>query len=72
MDDDRQFYHYHLKRTPDGRIHAKAGAGWLSPILILVGPSDPALPDHPITKQEFYTLLADLAGRGYLDNLIDF
>ena len=72
MADDRRVFQYHLKRTPDGKIEVREGSGWVSRLLILVGPVKPAIPEYPLTKQEFYALLSELAGQGYQDNLIDF
>ena len=82
MEDSNRFFHYNLKWTPDRKIQIGKGSGsfsdlfkasgWSSRVFILHGPSEPDLPEQPITKQEFYRLLSDLAGRGYTDNLLDF
>jgi hypothetical protein len=67
MDHPQQLFHYHLKRTPDRRIQICEGSGWLSPLFVLAGPRKPDLPVDPITKQEFYALLGELAAQGYMD-----
>jgi hypothetical protein len=72
MSESRQFFHYHLKWTPDRKIQVCKGSGWLSQLFILNGPTEPDMPAHPVTKQEFYAILSDLAARGYMDNLLDF
>jgi hypothetical protein len=72
MDQSRQYYHYHLKWTPDRKVQVCEGPGWLSPLFILNGPGRPSFPSQPITKAEFYALLSDLAAKGYVDNLLDF
>ncbi|MBO0699358.1 MAG: hypothetical protein J2P46_13260 [Zavarzinella sp.] len=72
MADDRCVFRYHLKRTADGKIEVREGSGWVSRLLILVGPTKPATPERPLTKAEFYALTSELAGRGYQDNLMDF
>jgi hypothetical protein len=43
-----------------------------SRVFILHGTREPEFPDHPITKQEFYALLSELAAQGFMDNLLDF
>ena len=72
MDETRKYFHYHLKWTPDRKVQVCKGHGWLAPLLILTGSHEPAFPEHPITKQEFYAILGDLAGKGFMDNLLDF
>jgi hypothetical protein len=72
MDDSRKFFHYHLKWTPERKIQVCKGSGWFDRLFILCGTSEPKFPDHPITKQEFYGLLSDLAAQGFMDNLLDF
>jgi hypothetical protein len=72
VDYPNKSFHYHLKWTPDRKIQIGKGSGGFSTVFILHGPSEPNLPEQPITKQEFYALLSDLAGRGFMDNLLDF
>jgi hypothetical protein len=82
MENSNRFFHYRLKWTPDRQIQILKGSGglsslfklgeWTYRLFILYGPSEPDLPEYPITKQEFYRLLSDLAGRGFMDNLLDF
>lgn len=72
MADTRQWFHYHLKWTPERKIQVYKGSGWFDHLFILVGPKEPEFPDRPITKQEFYALLSDLAAQGFMDNLLDF
>ena len=72
MADSRNWYHFHLKWTPDRKVQVCKGSGWFDRLFILVGNSEPKFPEHPITKQEFYSLLSALAAQGFMDNLLDF
>ena len=38
--------------------------------ITFVGPSEPDIPDRPLTRQEVYALLSDLAAKGFWDNLL--
>jgi hypothetical protein len=38
--------------------------------MTITGPSEPDIPDRPLTRQESYALLSDLAAKGYWDNLL--
>jgi hypothetical protein len=73
MDDSRKFFHYHWRWTPDRKIQIYQGSGWSfnDHLFILCGTKEPKFPDHPVTKQEFYALLSDLAAQGFMDNLLD-
>jgi hypothetical protein len=72
MNASRMFSYYHLTWTPDRKIVVTKGSGWTGHVFILCGPGQPEFPDHPITKQEFYAMLSELAQQGYMDNLLDF
>ncbi|MFL5339468.1 MAG: hypothetical protein ACJ8F7_04805 [Gemmataceae bacterium] len=72
MAESHRFFHFHLKWTPDRKIRICKGPGWLSRLFILSGAAEPDLPRRPLTKQEFYSLLSDLAAQGFMDNLLDF
>jgi hypothetical protein len=72
MSESRQFFHYHLKWTPDRKIQICKGPAWFSRIFMLYGTTEPSLPEDPVTKQEFYAMLSDLAAKGFMDNLLDF
>ena len=72
MAESRKFHHFHLKWTADRKIQICEGPGWLSRLFILNGAAEPNLPKQPLTKQEFYSLLSDLAAQGFMDNLLDF
>jgi hypothetical protein len=74
MDDLRKRIVYHLPWTRDRKIEILKGPSFsfLSRTFILIGPREPVLPEAPLTRHEFYTLLSELAGQGFLDNLLDF
>ena len=72
MSESRKFTHYHLTWTPERKLLVSKGSGWTGHLFILCGPGEPEFPAHPLTKQEFYAILSDLAAQGYMDNLLDF
>jgi hypothetical protein len=65
---------YYLERMKDGRIHIRKMQGWQdclrSEVITFSGPDEPEIPDHPLTRQEFYVLLGNLAAKGYWDSLL--
>lgn len=71
---DHKVFRFHRKWAPDGRLHVHAGSHLLADFVItLVGPAtpEPAFPDRPITRAEFYALMSEFSARGYVDNLLD-
>jgi hypothetical protein len=68
-------WNYRLDRTSDGKYLLRLRRTVMDMVkgqyaLSITGPSEPEIPDRPMTRQEFYTLLADLAAKGYQDNLL--
>jgi hypothetical protein len=65
---------YRLERTNDSKYLLRRRRGlkdaFIGDSFVITGPSEPALPEHPLTRQEFYTLLSDLAAKGYWDSLL--
>jgi hypothetical protein len=65
---------YRLDRARDGTYLVRRRRGILdvfsSHAVTIAGPSEPHVPDRPLTRQELYGLLSDLAARGYWDNLL--
>jgi hypothetical protein len=72
MDESWKYWNYHLKWTPERKILVRRGSGWTDQLFVLYGPGEPQFPEHPITKQEFYAILSNLAAQGFMDNLLDF
>ncbi|QEH34623.1 hypothetical protein OJF2_31640 [Aquisphaera giovannonii] len=65
---------YRLDRMRDGRFSVRRRRGFrdmlLGHPLCIIGPGEPDIPEHPLTRQELYAVLSDLASRGYSDNLL--
>ncbi len=65
---------YRLDKTTDGKYLLRRRRGikdWFSGDSISIsGPGEPDIPDGPLTRQEFYTLLSDLAAKGFWDSLL--
>jgi hypothetical protein len=57
-----------------GTIHIHRMQGWKDclrmEVINFTGPAVPEIPDRPLTRQEFYLLLSDLAAKGYWDTLL--
>jgi hypothetical protein len=73
MSDARKLFRFHRTLTADGKIHVHKGTHRLAEfVFTLSGPAspEPAFPDHPITRAEFYALMSEFAARGYWDNLL--
>lgn len=67
-------WNYRLDKTRDGKYHLRLRRGFkdmfTGDAMTITGPSEPDIPDRPLTRQEFYALLSDLAAKGYWDNLL--
>jgi hypothetical protein len=67
-------WNYCLDRTPDGRYLLRPRRGiqdsFTGDTITITGPSEPDIPDRPLTRREFYALLSDLAAKGYWDSLV--
>ncbi len=68
-------WNYRLDKTSDGKYLLRLRRGIKDMFrgrdaLSITGPGEPEIPDRPMTRQEFYTLLGDLAAKGYQDNLL--
>jgi hypothetical protein len=65
---------YRLDKMKDGKYCLRRRRGikdWFwGDAISFRGPGDPDIPDRPLTRQEFYALLSDLAGKGYWDSLL--
>jgi hypothetical protein len=65
---------YYLERLEDGKIRINKMQGWKdclrTEVVTFSGPGEPEVPDRPLTRQEFYVLLSDLAGKGFWDSLL--
>jgi hypothetical protein len=65
---------YRLDKMKDGRYLVRRRRGirdmFFGDAITFVGPSEPDIPDRPLTRQEFYALLSDLAAKGFWDNLL--
>jgi hypothetical protein len=70
-----RIWNYSLDKTPDGKYLLRLRRGIKDMFkgqyaLSITGPAEPEIPDRPMTRQELYTLLGDLAAKGYQDNLL--
>ena len=65
---------YRIDRQKDGRYRVRRRSGLKDlisgDVLSIVGPGEPEIPDQPMTRQELYALLGDLAAKGYSDSLL--
>jgi hypothetical protein len=64
----------YLERLNDGRIRIHKMQGWKdclrTEVIAFSGPDEPEIPNRPLSRQEFYILLGDLAAKGYWDSLL--
>jgi len=76
MREPRRSFVFCLESAPDGKFRVCKGHGlfkfkWPIPrTFTLFGNTVPKFPEHPISMQEFYAILSDLAGRGFRDDLL--